>query len=43
MPKLKISIIGAGSGYTSEIIEEIVTQRYQLPVNELVLYDIDKQ
>jgi 6-phospho-beta-glucosidase len=42
MEKLKISIIGAGSGYTSELVEELVKQQQILPVDELILYDIDK-
>ena len=43
METLKISIIGAGSGYTSEIIEEIVNQSDQLPVAEIKLYDINNE
>ncbi|WP_334071461.1 MULTISPECIES: 6-phospho-beta-glucosidase [Paenibacillus] len=39
--KLKISIIGAGSTYTPELIEGILKRKHALPVTELVLMDID--
>jgi 6-phospho-beta-glucosidase len=43
MKNISIAIIGAGSSYTPEIIEGIVKEKNQLPVNELKLYDIDEQ
>lgn len=39
--KLKISIIGAGSTYTPELIEGILKRKESLPITELVLMDID--
>jgi 6-phospho-beta-glucosidase len=42
MDDLKIAIIGAGSGYTSELIEEISKQEEILNVRQVVLYDIDE-
>lgn len=39
--KLKISIIGAGSTYTPELIEGILKRKASLPITELVLMDID--
>ena len=45
MPKegrpMKFTIVGAGSSYTPELIEEMIARRETLPVAELVLYDID--
>ncbi len=41
MNDLKIAIIGAGSGYTSELIEEISKQEKILDIRQVVLYDID--
>ena len=43
MGNISIAIIGAGSSYTPEIIEGIVKEKNQLPVNEIKLYDIDEQ
>lgn len=37
-----MAIIGAGSGYTSELIEEISKQEKILEVEEVVLHDIDE-
>ena len=41
MEKMKFAIIGAGSSYTPELIEEMSNRREELPVGELMLYDID--
>ena len=38
---MKFTIVGAGSSYTPELIEEMIVRRDTLPVEELVLYDID--
>ena len=43
MGNISIAIIGAGSSYTPEIIEGIVKEKNQLPVHEILLYDIDEQ
>lgn len=40
MSKLKIAIIGAGSTYTPELIEGIITRASSLPVTEVVMMDI---
>ena len=42
MSGLKLAIIGAGSGYTSELIEEISKQEQILEIKEVVLHDIDE-
>jgi 6-phospho-beta-glucosidase len=42
MHPLKIAIIGAGSSYTPEIIEELAARRERLPVTQLALMDIDE-
>jgi len=42
MTKLKITIIGAGSSYTPELIEGLVSQKDGLPVDELAFVDIDE-
>lgn len=39
--KLKIAIVGAGSTYTPELIEGIIKRKNVLPLDELVLMDID--
>lgn len=41
--KLKIAIIGAGSTYTPELIEGIIKRKDSLPLEELVLMDIDSR
>ena len=42
MPKdLKICVIGAGSSYTPELVEGVLSYRDSLPVGELALMDID--
>ncbi|RPI81763.1 MAG: 6-phospho-beta-glucosidase [Chloroflexi bacterium] len=42
MDPMKISVIGAGSSYTPEIIEGLAKERSSLPVYEIVLMDIDE-
>lgn len=39
--KLKIAIIGSGSTYTPELIEGMIKRKDVLPIDELVLMDID--
>jgi 6-phospho-beta-glucosidase len=43
MRQLKLTIIGAGSSYTPELIEELAREKETLPVKEIVLYDIDEK
>src|SRR5918999_3875823 len=38
---LKVSVIGGGSTYTPELIEGFAARRNRLPIDELVLHDID--
>ena len=40
---MKITIIGAGSTYTPELIEGLIARREELPLTELHLMDIDQQ
>jgi len=40
---IKISVIGGGSSYTPELVEGIGLRREVLPVDELVLHDIDER
>lgn len=40
---MKFSIIGAGSSYTPELVEEMAARRESLPVREVMLYDIDEK
>lgn len=40
---MKLTIVGAGSSYTPELLEEMINRRETLPVRELVLYDINEQ
>lgn len=40
---MKIAIIGAGSTYTPEVIEGLIKRKDHLPVEELVLMDIDER
>jgi 6-phospho-beta-glucosidase len=40
---VKIAVIGGGSTYTPELIEGFHTRRDRLPVDELVLHDIDDE
>ncbi len=43
MEGMKFTIVGAGSSYTPELLEEMAARREQLPVRELMLYDIDEK
>ncbi len=43
MSKLKITIIGAGSTYTPELMEGIIMRAVSLPVTDLYLMDIDQR
>ena len=38
---LKITIIGAGSSYTPELIEGLINRKDELPIRELWLVDIE--
>src|SRR6186997_3237681 len=38
---IKVAVIGGGSTYTPELIEGLADRRERLPIDELVLYDID--
>ncbi len=40
---VKIAVVGGGSTYTPELIEGFHSRRDRLPVDELVLFDIDAQ
>jgi 6-phospho-beta-glucosidase len=40
---VKIAVVGGGSTYTPELIEGFLTRRERLPVDELVLFDIDSE
>jgi 6-phospho-beta-glucosidase len=40
---IKIAVVGGGSTYTPELIEGFLVRRERLPVDELVLLDIDSQ
>jgi 6-phospho-beta-glucosidase len=40
---VKIAVVGGGSTYTPELIEGFLTRRDRLPVDELVLLDIDSE
>ena len=40
---VKIAVVGGGSTYTPELIEGFLTHRERLPVDELVLFDIDSE
>jgi len=40
---IKIAVIGGGSTYTPELVEGIGLRRDELPVDELVLHDIDEE
>ena len=39
---LKITIIGAGSSYTPELIEGLIKRQHELPIRELWLVDIEE-
>src|SRR5687767_2221085 len=40
---IKVAVIGGGSTYTPELVEGLATRRGRLPIDELVLHDIDAQ
>lgn len=43
MSGMKFTIVGAGSSYTPELVEEMSARKEQLPIRELVLYDINEE
>ncbi len=43
MNTFKLTIVGAGSSYTPELIEELAKEKEKLPVGEIALYDIDEK
>jgi 6-phospho-beta-glucosidase len=40
---LKIAVVGGGSTYTPELVQGLATREDRLPVDELVLFDIDHE
>ena len=40
---MKFAIVGVGSSYTPELLEEMANRKETLPVKEIVLYDIDER
>jgi 6-phospho-beta-glucosidase len=38
---VKVAVVGAGSTYTPELVEGVVTHQDRLPIDELALFDID--
>src|SRR5688500_6568327 len=40
---IKVAVIGGGSTYTPELVEGLANRRGRLPIDELVLHDIDAQ
>lgn len=40
---MKVAVVGGGSTYTPELVEGFVTRSGRLPVDELVLFDIDAE
>ena len=40
---IKVAVIGGGSTYTPELIEGLAQRRDRLPIDELVLHDIDDE
>jgi len=40
---IKVAVIGGGSTYTPELIEGLANRRDRLPIDELVLHDIDPE
>ena len=38
---IKVAVIGGGSTYTPELIEGLTNRRDRLPIDELVLHDLD--
>ena len=43
MDGMKFTIVGAGSSYTPELLDEMAMRKEQLPVREVMLYDIDEK
>jgi 6-phospho-beta-glucosidase len=40
---MKLAVVGGGSTYTPELVSGLVRERERLPIEELVLHDIDEQ
>src|SRR4029453_16584554 len=40
---LKIAVVGGGSTYTPELVEGLATRSDRLPVDELMLFDVDPE
>ena len=40
---VKVAVVGGGSTYTPELVEGFVRRDDRLPVDELVLFDIDRE
>jgi 6-phospho-beta-glucosidase len=40
---LKIAVVGGGSTYTPELVQGFATRESRLPVEELVLLDLDQE
>ena len=40
---IKVAVIGGGSTYTPELVEGLANRRARLPIEELVLHDIDAE
>ena len=40
---IKVAVIGGGSTYTPELVEGLANRRDRLPIDELVLHDIDAE
>ncbi|HYY08275.1 MAG TPA: 6-phospho-beta-glucosidase, partial [Actinomycetota bacterium] len=40
---MKVAVVGGGSTYTPELVEGFATRADRLPVDELVLFDIDEE
>lgn len=41
--EIKFTVVGAGSSYTPELIEELAQRQEELPVKEIMLYDINEK
>ena len=40
---IKVAVIGGGSSYTPELVEGFVTRSDRIPLDEMVLFDIDPE
>ncbi|MGH2380627.1 MAG: 6-phospho-beta-glucosidase [Candidatus Limnocylindria bacterium] len=40
---IKVAVIGGGSTYTPELVEGLANRRARLPIDELVLHDVDAE